>query len=288
MRFAILNLLRFIPDKLMLELQYWIKFRRKLDLMNPKRFTEKIQWYKLYYKNELMPGCSDKYAVRDYVENKGYAHILNELYGVYDKLDDIPFDELPKEFVLKLSNGSGTNIICTDKDTLDFAKVKEQFKLFRSMVSSDAGREWPYLKSESRIIVERLLKDDAHINNAVNDYKFFCFNGKPEYIICVSDRYSDKCNHLVYDTDWNKVKVVSEGARIDEDAAEPDTLDQMIDVTKALSKDFPFARVDLYSIKDKVYFGEITFFPWSGYMHFTPDSFDYILGEKFVLPQRNN
>ena len=117
-RYKVLYLLRFIPDKAMLKLQYKVKFKRKLDLKNPQRFTEKIQWYKLNYKNEIMPVCSDKYAVREYIKSKGLEHILNELYCVFDTPEDISLAELPEKFVMKLSNGSGTNLICTDKSFL--------------------------------------------------------------------------------------------------------------------------------------------------------------------------
>lgn len=281
-RFAILYALRHLPDKWMLKLQYRIKFKRKLNLKQPKRFTEKIQWYKLYYKNELMPVCSDKYAVREYIKEKGLSHILIDLHGVFDKPEDISFEQLPEKFVLKLSNGSGTNLICRDKNKLNLADVVDEFKWFEYKVKANAGREWPYMKAKPVIIAERLLEDKTHVGDAPNDYKIFCYDGKPTYIICISDRYSDKCNHLVYDTDWNKIRVASEGARIEEDAAKPDNLQEMLDIAAKLSEDFPFARIDLYSLHGKTYFGEITFYPWSGYMEFEPEEFDYILGEKFT------
>lgn len=283
LRFFILSLLRIIPDKLMLKIQYWIKFRRKLNLKNPKRFTEKIQWYKLYYKDEKMPMCSDKYAVRQYINSKGLGSILNELYRVFDKPDDITLDNLPQRFVMKLSNGSGTNLICRDKSKLNTKDIINEFKWFERKVKANSGREWPYIKSKPVIIVEKLLEENEHINNAINDYKIFCYNGKPTYIICISDRYSDKCNHLVYDTDWNKVRVVSEGARLDANIPRPEKLQDMLDIACKLSEDFPFARIDLYLIKDKIYFGEITFYPWSGYMEFEPDEFDFVLGEHLKL-----
>ncbi len=282
-RYALLYLLRFIPDKTMLKLQYKIKFRRKLHLENPKRFTEKIQWYKLNYKNAIMPACSDKYAVREYIKSKGLEYILNELYCVFDKPEDISLDKLPEKFVMKLSNGSGTNLLCTNKELLDENEVKKEFKSFIFKVKANLGREWPYMKAKPVIIVERLLEDEEHVNNAINDYKIFCYDGKPEYVICISDRYSDSCNHLVYDTEWNKIRVASEGARIEEDAPKPENLQEMLDIAAKLSEDFPYARIDLYSLKGKIYFGEITFYPWSGYMEFEPDEFDYVLGKKFVL-----
>lgn len=283
LRYSILSVLRFIPDKAMLKLQYRVKFGRRLDLHAPKRFTEKIQWYKLYYKNEKMVQCSDKYTVREYIKSKGLEHILNELYCVYERHEDIKLEDLPNKFVMKLTNGSGTNLICRDKSGLNEQDVIKQFKDFVFQAKANPGREWPYSKSKPRIVVERLLEDETHINNAINDYKIFCYDGKPEYVICITDRYSDRCNHLVYDTDWNKVCVASEDARIEEDAPRPETLDEMLEIAARLSEDFPFARIDLYSVAGKVYFGEITFYPWSGYMEFEPDEFDFVLGEKFNL-----
>lgn len=282
LRFKILSLLRFVPDKTMLKIQYLIKHKRYLDLKNPKRFTEKIQWYKLNYKNDLMPQCSDKYLVRQFVKDKGLEGILNELYCVFQDPKDISLDDLPEKFVLKLSNGSGTNILCCDKSELDIEIVKQKFQEFKEIVKSDAGREWPYLQTKSVILAERYLID-SDSNFVPNDYKIFCYNGKPEYVICISERYTERCNHLVYDTNWNKVQVASEGARIDEDAPKPDNLNEMLEIASKLSEDFPFARVDLYSINGKIYFGEITFYPWSGYMEFEPDEFDFVLGEKFEL-----
>lgn len=283
LRYRILSLLRFVPDKTMLQLQYRVKFGRNLNLESPERFTEKIQWYKLNYKNPLMPKCSDKYMVREYVQEKGLGHILTDLHGVFERPEDINLAELPDKFVLKLSNGSGTNLICADKSRLVEAEVIRDFKQYLFKVKANLGREWPYMQTKPVIIAEQLLEDETHINNAVNDYKIFCYDGKPEYIICISDRYSDQCNHLVYDTEWNKIRVASEGARLDEDAPKPGNLQEMLEVAARLSEDFPFARIDLYSLGSRIYFGEITFYPWSGYMEFEPEDFDFVLGEKFVL-----
>lgn len=283
LRYRILSLLRFVPDKLMLQLQYKVKFGRKLNLKSPERFTEKIQWYKLNYKNPAMPQCSDKYLVRDYVKDKGLEHILTDLYSVFECPEDIRLDRLPDRFVMKLSNGSGTNLLCTDKSKLVEEEVIREFQRFVFKVKANLGREWPYMQTQPRIIVEQLLEDETHINNAVNDYKIFCYDGKPAYVICISDRYSEQCNHLVYDTDWNKIRVASEGARIEEDAPKPENLQEMLEVAAKLSEDFSFARIDLYSLNNRIYFGEITFYPWSGYMEFEPDEFDFVLGEKFVL-----
>lgn len=284
-RFGLLYICRVIPSKWMLKLQYRIKLKRKLDLKEPKRFTEKMQWYKLYYRDPGMVQCSDKFTARAYVEGKGLGHILNELYAVYDKPEDIDFDKLPDKFVLKLSNGSGTNYMCRDKSKIDRKEIVRDFKSFRFRVRANAGREWPYMQSKPVIVAERLLEDESHLNNAVNDYKIFCFNGNPEYVICISDRYTEKCNHLVYTTNWEKVNVASEGADLSGNEPKPENLEEMLSIAKILSADFPFARIDLYSLKGKIYFGEITFFPWSGYMEFEPDRFDLELGNHFVIPE---
>lgn len=285
---TILRFLRIIPDKQMLKLQYRIKFKRKLDLKAPRRFTEKMQWYKLFWRDSLMPVCSDKYAVRKFVERKGLSDILNELYCVFEKPSDIDIKKLPDKFVLKLSNGCKANLICRDKSKLNSEKIKRDFKVYVSEVKANSGREWPYTKSKPVIVAEKLLEDEAHINNAVNDYKIFCYGGKPTYIICVSDRYTDKCNHLVYDTSWKKISVSFENSRKDEDEPKPENLTQMLEIAAKLSKDFPFARIDLYNINGKIIFGEITFYPWSGYMEFCPDEFDFVLGEHFVLPEKKD
>lgn len=286
LRFSLLRQMRFVPSRPMLKIQYRVKFKRKLNLKNPERFTEKIQWYKLYYKNKLMPMCSDKYTVREYVRSKGLENILNELYCVFERPKDINLSALPDKFVLKLSNASGANYICTDKSAADEDELKQLFKNYCRLVKADAGREWPYMKSKSVIVAEKLLEDPTHYRNAVNDYKIFCFNGKPTYIICVSDRHTEHCNHLVYDTEWNKINAASEGADLSKDVPKPENLPEMLDVAHRLSEDFPFARIDLYSLAGKTIFGEITFYPWSGYMEYKPDSFDFELGRHFSLPEK--
>lgn len=285
LRFAILSALRFIPDKPMLKIQYRIKNGRKLNLKDPKRYTEKIQWYKLNYRDPVMQQCADKYLVREYVKSKGLGHVLNDLYSVFHDPDEISFDGLPEKFVLKLSNGSSTNLLVENKADLDIEQVKKTFRQFYSQSGASAGREWVYKTDKKPVIIaEQFLTDPDNENGSLRDYKILCFNGKPEYIICVDGRYTDHYCHVVYDSDWNKQNVVIGESSADTDYARPETLEQMLDIAAILSKDFPAARIDLYSIQGKIYFGEITYFPWSGYMRFTPDEFDRELGNKFVLP----
>lgn len=287
-RFKILSMLKFVPDKPMLKFQYRVKCGRKLNLENPKRYTEKIQWYKLNYRNPLMQQCADKYLVREYVKSKGLENILNELYAVFEKPEDICIDNLPEKFVLKLSNGSSTNYICKDKSKADIDEIRKMFEAFKVQSGASAGREWVYsTKNDPVIIAEKLLEDPDNENGALKDYKILCFNGKPEYIICVDGRHTDHYCHVVYDSKWNKQDVVIGESSAAANYEKPENFDKMLEIAKVLSKDFPAARIDLYNIQGKIYFGEITFFPWSGYMKFYPDTFDFEMGEKFILPEKN-
>ncbi len=286
-RFKILSMLQFIPDKPMLELQYRIKMNRKVNLQNPQRYTEKMQWYKLFYRDEKMAVCADKYRVRGYVESKGYGHILNDLYDVFDSPEEICLDNLPNEFVLKLSNGSSTNYVCKNKSECNVDDVRNLFKDYVLQAKSSAGREWVYGENKPVIVAEKYLEDQSMLNGELVDYKILCFNGKPEYIICVSGRHTDHYNHVVYDTDWKKQHVQIGDSSFDWEYPMPENFKEMMRIAEKLSEGFPASRIDLYSFDKKIIFGEITFFPWSGYMTFEPDSFDCELGKKFNLPEKN-
>ena len=282
-RFRILSALRFIPDRPMLRLQYRIKCGRTLNLKDPKRYTEKIQWYKLFYRDPVMQQCADKYQVRQYVETKGLGHTLNELYDVFETPEEIRLDHLPDQFVLKLSNGSGTNLLCRNKSELNLPQVQQKFRDFLVQSGSSAGREWVYKSDKKVIIAEKLLEDPSRPGQDLRDYKILCFNGQPEYIICVDGRYTDHYCHVVYDQQWNKQDVIIGQSSNAANYQKPDTLEEMLEIAQTLSNGFPAVRIDLYDIGGKIIFGEMTYFPWSGYMHFQPDEFDFVLGKKFTL-----
>ena len=285
MRFAILRMLKFVPDKAMIKLQYRIKLKRKLNLKDPKRYTEKIQWYKLYYRNPVMMECVDKYGVRKYIEKKGLGNILNQSYQVVDRPEEINFDQLPDKFVIKTTNGSGTNILVKDKKTLNIAETKKKLNDFLNMAEASAGREWAYGGSSKKIIVEELLEDNSNKDKGISDYKFLCFNGKPVYVVYDKDRFSDHKRNF-YDVNWNYVKVDSDCPCFEDSVKKPENYEKMVEIASVLSRDFPAVRVDLYNIEGKIYFGELTFYPWSGYVQYTPDSFDFELGKYFVLPEK--
>lgn len=283
MRRNILSFLAFVPDKLMLSIQYKIKLGRWPDLINPQRFTEKIQWYKMNYRNPVLKQCVDKYEVREFVKSKGLEDILVQLYAKFDSFEQIDWKVLPNSFVMKTTNGGGglNVIICPDKTQIDYKKVKEQLAC-RKYKARTGGREWAYYDIESGIIVEELLVNEENPEVGVNDYKIFCYNGKPKYIIVDVDRYNGHKRNF-YDTQWNNLHVTSDCPASDREIPRPENLDDMLMVASKLSEDFPFVRVDLYSIGNKVYFGELTFYPWSGYVQYTPDKYDFEFGKDFNL-----
>lgn len=290
-RMRILQCFRFIPDKQMIKLQYRIKTGRKLNLKSPKRFTEKLQWYKLYYRNPLMCQCVDKYDVREYVKSKGLKLILNECYGIYENVDEIDFQSLPKQFVIKdtLGGGGTSVIIVKNKDIFNLNSAKSKMQKWVEIPECyiDDGREWPYYSGRKhRIIIEKYIEADEHLGGLI-EYKFFCFNGKVHYLYVLVDRELGRGVSLgIFDEKFNKLPY----SRVDErpllrTIEKPDNYQNMIDIAETLSADFPHARIDLFNQDNHICFGEITFFDGSGYMEFTPDAFDYEIGGKFILPQ---
>jgi hypothetical protein len=282
-RFKILRMLSWIPDPVMLRIQYRIKMGFWPDFKHPKRFTEKIQLYKMKYRNPVMHQCVDKYEVRKYVESKGLEHILNELYGVHDKPEEIDFDALPEEFVMKTTNGGGgQNVIVTaDKSTCNYDELRGKLALWEGTnnLGALAGREWAYEGCRPRIIIEKFLEDRVGEGN-LSDYKFFCFGSHPYCVQVDSGRY-DSHRQNFYDMQWNSLGVhcsYPEGEGVEK----PLGFDEMKQLACQLSKEFPFVRVDFYNVGGKIYFGELTFYPSSGYGKFTPDSFDLELGSRFT------
>lgn len=286
LRLKLLKLTEFIPDKPMIMLQYWIKTGRKLNFKKPKRFTEKLQWYKLYYRNPLMTQCVDKYGVREYVASKGYNDILVPLYGVYESVEEIDFNKLPDRFVLKTTNGSHTNLFCESKSNLDIEATKDLLQDWLTKRTNKAGREWPYYGVKPKVICEKYLEKDK--NNDLVDYKFICFNGKVSCLFINAERFSDEIMKFgIYSRDFKHLPYRRKGLRdTDSSVIKPINYDKMLEIAEVLSKEFPHVRVDLYNIDGKIYFGEITFFHGSGYIDFEPDEFDFELGKQFILPKK--
>jgi|SRR5699024_7421266 len=284
-RLKLLGLTEFIPDKWMIAIQYKMKTGRKLNLKNPRRYNEKIQWYKLNYRDPLMTECTDKFKVREYVKNKGLGEILIPLYGSYDKAEEINFEKLPNKFVIKTNNGGGssTNIICKNKEKLNLNKARKTINSWLTKRTVKAGREWSYYNIEPKIICEKLLESNSE--NGLIDYKFYCFDGEPYYLKVVTDATSNKGpKNGIYNMSFEQLQYCrTEVDRITEKIDKPRNFDLMCEIARELSEDFPHVRVDLYNLNGKIYFGELTFYDTSGYQIFEPDEFDFMLGDLFKI-----
>lgn len=287
-RIKIMEFLSFLPNKVIVSLQYRIKTGRKLNLTFPKRYTEKLQWYKLYYRDPLMGKCADKYEARDYVTKMGYSDILVPILGVYNSEKEINLDVFPNSFVIKDTLGGGGNsvIIVKNKNEENFNSIKKHIQEWlRKPKGKHPGREWVYENKKNRIIVEKYIEANENEGGLI-DYKFFCFNGRVEYVYGIADRTLGKKVGLgIFDRDFNLLPY----KRSDENTLvrvieKPRNYEKMIKCAEDLGKAFPHARIDLYNQEGKIYFGEITFFDGSGYMKFDPDEFDFIMGNKFLLP----
>lgn len=281
LRHKLMRLGKFLPDSIMISIQYRILLGRWPNLKNPKRFTEWIQWYKMHYRDPKMLRCVDKYDVRSYVEEKGCGKYLNKLYQICNHAEEIDFDNLPKKFVIKTtSGGSGDNVmIVHDKKVLNIPDAISKINSWLTKDYSNTSREWAYSSSvrNPRIIVEEYLECN---NSSLDDYKFFCFNGKCKYFKVDFNRYT---NHQAnyYTRDGLMVNVTEEGFTPDPNykIVSNEDLFMMIELAEILANDFFFTRVDLYNVQGKIYFGELTFYPGSGYGSFKPDSFDFELGK---------
>lgn len=255
-----------------------------INLVNPTRYTEKLQWLKLFYRNELMPIVSDKYEVRDYLTSKGYGYLLNDLISVYDNVDEIEISKLPNQFVIKAAHGSHWNLIVKDKSKVDWLMWK---KIMRSWLKQNLywfGREWNYKEQKPRLVVEKYLEDDS---GELRDYKIICINGKPDFMQIDQNRFSNH-KRIYVDADGNPMNFGDSQEHTDLSGFSFDSTKQkMIEIASELCKPFPMVRVDFYECNGKIIFGELTFFGGSGFFKFEPDSMDKVLGAKIVLPQPN-
>lgn len=291
-RARILRLLSFVPDKQMICLQYRIKTGRKLNLKNPQRYTEKMQWLKLFYRNPLYITCTDKYDVREYVKGIGFGRYLVENYGVYDRFEDIDFSTLPNKFVLKDTLGSaGCQVVLVqDKDKLNFGTLKETCDKWTNTPVGirDDGREWAYQVGKAhRIIIDELLEADKEIGGLI-DYKFLCFNGKCKYLYIAADRtLGNGAGFGIFDNKFVRINCNREDERVlARDIKKPDNFEEMLELAEELAKAFPYARIDLYNTNGNIRLGEISFYDGSGYMTFDRDEFDIELGNELILPDK--
>lgn len=259
---------------------------RDLNLENPIYFNDKLQWLKLYWRDPLASQCADKYRVREIVQERIGEGYLNKLYGVYDSVDEIDIEELPKSFVLKGTHGSGFNIICKDKNKMDW---EAEFRKMRQWLKKDyslLNQEWVYKDIKPRIICEKYIEQGD--GKELRDYRFFCFNGEVKFItVDLSITNKKRTRRNLYDLNWNLIDAeITYPNEKKIKVEKPEKLDEMIKISEKLSKDFPHARVDLYNIEGNILFGEITFFHQSGLGIVRPLDFEKKMGSWLHLPKK--
>ena len=287
LRLKILDFLSFLPDDFTIKYQYFIRTGRRVNLKNPMRYSEKIQWYKLYYRTSLITQCADKYAVREFVESRGLGSILNEQYAVYDNAADIDFEKLPQSYAMKANNGSGTNYFVTDNSKENHEELRKIANGWISHKARSIAGEWCYENIPPKVIFEKLLPRDSR--NDLPDYKFFCFDGEPYCLYTMIDYTDNHANGKLgfYDMEFNQLPCRRMDFQpITQKLEKPKNFEKMVEYARILSKDFPHVRVDFYNIDGQIVFGELTFHNGSGYVEFEPDKFDFELGEKFILPEK--
>lgn len=273
-----------VSDETYLRWRYRFIFGKKLNLENPKSFNEKINWLKIYNRNPLYPKLVDKSEVKKYVSERIGEEYVIPTYGVWNSFDEIDFDRLPNQFVLKSTNGGGGSgvVICRDKKKLDKDVAKQRLK--KSMHTNwKFEREWVYRDVKPRIIAEKLLSE-VEPPFDLSDYKFFCFNGEPRFCQVIKNRRSDETVDF-YDMDWkllpfNGLLTFKHSSTPTE---RPQNIEEMKTICRKLSKEMPFVRVDLYCVNQRIYFGELTFYPAGGIGTFSPAEYNEKIGELLSL-----
>lgn len=283
---SIYNCLRFVPDAQYLKLMFQLRMHRRLDLENPKTFNEKLQWLKLNYRSSRFTDMVDKYLAKDYAASVIGDEYIIKTYGVWNSFDEIDFDKLPQQFVLKCTHDSGGLVICKDKSKLDIASAKKKIERSLKCNFYYVGREWPYKNVKPRIIAEELLVDNN--NEEINDYKFYCFGGKAKLLYLSKGLQNHSTARINFVTlDWKPAPYRrSDYKEFEELPKKPEKLAEMIKLSEKLSEGLPFLRVDFYEINNKVYFGELTFFPGSGFTPFLSYEMDLELGNMLQINSR--
>lgn len=279
---SIVRKLNFLfPDKLYLQICFYLEMGKKLDLKNPKTMNEKLQWLKLYNRKPEYTTMVDKILVKDYVAKIIGEDYIVPLLGVWDTPDQIDFDALPSQFVLKTNHSGGNTgvVIVKDKSKINREAIKEKLQISLKSDIYARYREWPYKNVERKVFAEAYLGDD------LADYKFYCYNGYADAVMICVDRQIGDPKFYFFDKEWNLKRYNKRGkeAPADFTLPKPDGVDKMFELASVLSKDIPYARVDFYNINGQIYFGEITFFPASGFdKNRLPES-DALFGEMIRL-----
>lgn len=269
-----MNFTSYIPS---LKSQFLRKMGYHLNLENPTTLSEKLNYLKIYDTTDLKTLCSDKFKVRDYVKNKLNEDISIPLIGAYDSVDQIDFSVLPKRYVIKCNHGSGMNLVINDCNySVDFIKSKLNEWLKKDFIQY---HEYHYAFIKKKILIEEFICEE---NEVLTDYKFWCFNGKPEFMY-ISDDGSNDPHTDFFDMNFNHLDISMRDPNHKVIPNKPKNFEKMKEFSTILSKDFKFVRVDFYEYKEKLYFGELTFYPNAGYLHYRSKNYDLEFGSKLKL-----
>lgn len=268
-----------MPDEIYLKWQFFHIYHRSLNIKKPKTYADKLAYLKTHDKDLALSKLVDKYEVRKYVSEKIGEEYLIPLIGLYNSVDDIPWDSLPKQYVLKCTHDSASVILHTDDISFDRGAAATSLNKHMNRNMYWYSREYPYKDVKPRIICEKYLNDNG---KPPMDYKIMCFGGKAEYIIVDKDRFSDHRRDF-YDVNWVKQDCSTDHKQTDSVAERPNNLEKMLELAELLAGDFKHVRVDFYNIDGKIYFGEMTFFPWGGPIWFKPDAWNIKLGDLIEL-----
>lgn len=270
------RLLKSLSDEQYTRINYLWHYRRPLRLNAPATLNEQILWLMLYNRDPLVAHCTDKSTVGEYVRTVVSAEILAPRFGVYERAEDVPYDSLPDQFILKATHGSGWNIICRSRSTFDRDAATARLSKYLRTNYYDFRREWAYKEIKPRILCEQLLLD-SHGNIPI-DYKFFYFHGEPRIVEVDYARFTAHTRNL-YDTHWRLIPCQYRSPNNPAaEASPPEALPELLAISRRLSSAFPFVRVDLYLVGARIFFGELTFYPGGGFSRFHPSSFDRLFG----------
>lgn len=278
--------LKWIPDALYLRLRYFVLMKNPLHLKNPKTFNEKLQWLKLYDRRLEYTDMVDKCEVKRIVADKVGEEYIIKTYGVWNSFDEIDFDTLPEQFVLKCTHDSGGLVIVTDKALFDKDKAREKIEKCMKLNFYWSAREWPYKNVKPRIIAEEYMEDAK--TSELRDYKFFCFDGEPKALFVASERQKEdeETKFDFFDMDYNHLPIINGHPNAAIPPEKPVNFDKMKELAATLSEGIPHLRVDFYEVNGKVYFGELTFSHWSGMVPFEPAEWDKTFGDWIKLPTK--
>ena len=274
-----------VSDEMFLKKKFELKMGYPLDLENPKTFNEKLQWLKIYDRRPEYTMMVDKYESKNYVASLIGEEYIIPTIGVWDRFEDIEFDELPNQFVLKCTHDSGGVFIVRDKNSMDKEAIRKRIKHLMNQNYYYHGREWPYKNVKPRLIIEEYL--ESLESNALKEYKIFCFNGEPKlFLVCKGAAHGAGRTNDFYDLDFQHIPLCATYPNASQLESKPDVYEKLIEIAKKVSKGIPQLRVDTYVVDGKIYVGETTFYHDSGFCRLKPEKYDYEFGKLIELPKK--